>query len=211
MIEIASRRRATLVAALGFASLPVPFVASAQVGAGYSGAGRGAAGAQVPGHFIASEPVTSFSMRLDAGATARLLRGDGIWQATAMLSLGGEAAIGGFYGVAEFGGGERFAGGRAYSGAVSALFQRPFDWFRAGGGLGLAYHTFELGPGAWAYEMEGFLQLTAEIDPFGLDNTWSPYVSVTGRAGGLFAGAASNAFFPAAYAAGLAIGVRLDP
>ncbi len=198
------------------ASLAISRSVQAQVNA--SGTGS-ATGTGVPGvgiGFVREPPSLAFSMRLDGGVIVRGLPAAGaefdatpdfgVVQGTATISLGSETKIGGFYTELGFGGGVIIEGDEAYSATLNAMYQRPWRWFRLGGGLGGSYHALGRGEGeGFDHAGEVFLRINMEIDPF-MNKVWNPYFGLSGQAGIVF----SDVRIGAGYAGAAAIGFRFS-
>ena len=160
-------------------------------------------------------PSLAFSMRADAGAIIRGMPADddldgvpdfAVLQGTATISLGSETRIGGFYTEIGFAGGQILGGDEAFSAGLNAMYQKPWRWFRLGGGFGGAYHALGRGIGeGFDHTGELLLRVQMEIDPL-MNRVWNPYFGLTGQVGLLI----GEMRLGATYAGGAALGFRFS-
>lgn len=199
------------------ATLAMSQSAEAQVNASGSATGTGT-GTGVPGvglGFVQKPRSLAFSMRLDAGVIIRgMPSGEqfdavpdfGVLQGTGTISLGSETRIGGFYTELGFAGGRIIEGDEAYSATLNAMYQRPWQWFRLGGGIGGSYHALGRGEGeGFDHAGEVLLRINMEIDPL-MNKVWNPYFGISGQAGIVF----GETRLGAAYAGAAAVGFRFS-
>ena len=180
-----------------------------------TGSGNGVGGLPVGVAPVQRQPSLAFSMRADAGAIIRGMPADddldgvpdfAVLQGTATISLGSETRIGGFYTELGFAGGQILGGDEAFSAGLNAMYQKPWRWFRLGGGFGGAYHALGRGTGeGFDHTGEILLRVQMEIDPL-MNKVWNPYLGLSGQVGLLI----GELRLGASYAGGAALGFRFS-